>query len=387
MTDMIEASRFDELAERNFIGGEWVFTREGYEFDIYDPSNSTVIAEIPLSTHRDITAVMEAAGAASGKWTKLPATARVSALQATLDYLVLRADHVTHIIARDTGLPAPLARQDLEAAIAAARLQLDPAGAKTTAAPGIIAQILSWSGPLGIALTRLFADLAGGDVAVVKPSLRAPLSLVCLAEAFEAACPVGGVFNIVQGAGIDVGMALARQSGLKRVDFQGSRKTAGMVKLSPARHGIPVETHLRHVATMALGPKDDLDAAASAIAEILFAHAARAGHGGLEVSVPEKRIVALADALAPLLKRADYGVGDGRNVAPFIADKFRTQCEANLGAWRAAGAEVLCAAPKPDARTRRMGWFVPPQLLLDREGRVALDPDRPNGPVAVVRPA
>ena len=193
---------WDEQSERNFIGGAWRFTREGYSFDIYDPADSTVIAAVPLSTHRDVAQAMTAARAAIVPWSALSGAGRGAVVDGALAHLAERIDRVAALACRDTGLPAPAAREDILSAIRETRAQVAGGGRpEDDSAPGVIGQILSWSSPLTLCIRTLAPELAAGNTAVVHPSIQAPLSLVFLADALSRAGAPGGVFNLVQGSG------------------------------------------------------------------------------------------------------------------------------------------------------------------------------------------
>ena len=378
------AFRFEDRAERNFVGGEWKFTREGYEFDIYDPSDSTVIASIPLSTHMDVRDVIASAKDALPRWSTLPCAKRVRVIIDALAFLCESIDDFASIISRDTGLPPHSARSDTLAAmeeIRCATLSVD-----NDPSPGVIGQILSWSNPAVVCMRLLFADLASGNVAVVHPSIRAPLSLVWIADALNRAGVPGGVFNLIQGAGIDAGMALARQRDLARLDFQGSRRTAQMVSLSPRKNGVPVRTLFRTVESIRLDAASDIRASARSLAEACFCHAARPGFGGVEVDIPLERLRDLTRHLNTAFAAARYG-GAATNftVAPYIAEKFRAGGERQVDAWLESGADLVCEAPELDQRIHRMGWFAAPCALHDAAGNISLDPEAPNGPLILIR--
>ncbi|MDE0052286.1 MAG: aldehyde dehydrogenase family protein [Rhodospirillales bacterium] len=381
---------WEDQSERNFIGGAWRFTREGYSFDIYDPADSTVIAAVPLSTHRDVAQAMTAARAAIVPWSALSGARRAAVVDGALAHLAERIDRVAALACRDTGLPAQAARDDILSAIRETRAQVAGGGRpEDDSAPGVIGQILSWSSPLTLCIRTLAPDLAAGNTAVVHPSIQAPLSLVFLADALNRAGAPGGVFNLVQGSGTDAGMALARQPDLKRLDFQGSRETAAMAALSPERSGIPVHRHLRSIVHRSIDAGDALEPAVRAIADAAFCHAARAGYGGLVVDVAASRLDAFSEAIAVAFGAGRYaeGLRGSHTIAPFIAEKYRTAYEHLKKGRLAAGARPICTAPSPSERTYRMGWFARPCVLHDPTHRITLDPDRPNGPLVLVRSA
>jgi acyl-CoA reductase-like NAD-dependent aldehyde dehydrogenase len=94
---------------------------------------------------------------------------------------------------------------------------------------------------------------------------------------------------------------------------------------------------------------------------------------------------ALVAATRAEFARAAYGADPRKTVAPFIEDKFRALCAEARQRYLANGAVVLAAAPEPDQRVARMGWFLRPLLLQDAAGKIVLDPEAPNGPTAIIR--
>ena len=369
--------------EYNFIGGDWVFTREGYDFDIYDPSNSRVIAAVPLSSRFDVARAVAAAEAALPDWSGRAAADRAAIVFRAISLIETDLDAIAALEARDTGLPVVQARAEMRALLAG----LDISRPSPGRPPGVVGQILSWSGPFSHAGRTLLPLLAYGNTCVVKPSLRAPLSQVRLAECLQAAGLPAGVFNLVQGAGIDAGAALAAHPGLSELAFQGARQTGRSVARAAANNDTPLQPYFRHPVRTILQADADLDAAVNDIADRALGHAARPGHGGEIVQIAPSRVDDLVAGLTEAFVAARYdSASQGpRSIAPMIAETFRDARRTLLDSVIAAGAEILDAGPEPAARTARMGWFVPPLILRDDMHVIDIDGDQPLGPTVIVR--
>lgn len=76
------------------------------------------------------------------------------------------------------------------------------------------AHILSWGLPFTETVTSTFLSLIRGGTVIVKPSLRGALSPVAFGFVAAAAGSPGGVVNVVQGTGVDVGAAMIGLPGL-----------------------------------------------------------------------------------------------------------------------------------------------------------------------------
>ncbi|KGI70729.1 aldehyde dehydrogenase [Mycolicibacterium rufum] len=90
---------------------------------------------------------------------------------------------------------------------------------------GVVGAVTPWNFPLDLAVWKLAPALAAGNSVVLKPSERAPLSSLRLAElATEAGLPPG-VLNVVPGLGETAGAALGRHPDVDVLAFTGSTAT------------------------------------------------------------------------------------------------------------------------------------------------------------------
>lgn len=90
---------------------------------------------------------------------------------------------------------------------------------------GVVGAVTPWNFPLDLAIWKVAPALAAGNSVVLKPSERAPLSSLRLAElATEAGLP-DGVLNVVPGLGETAGAALGRHRDVDVLAFTGSTAT------------------------------------------------------------------------------------------------------------------------------------------------------------------
>lgn len=90
---------------------------------------------------------------------------------------------------------------------------------------GVVGAVTPWNFPLDLAIWKVAPALAAGNSVVLKPSERAPLSSLRLAElATEAGLP-SGVLNVVPGLGETAGAALGLHPDVDVLAFTGSTAT------------------------------------------------------------------------------------------------------------------------------------------------------------------
>ena len=128
-------------------------------------------------------------------------------------------------------------------------------------AVGVVATITPWNYPLQMAVWKVLPALAAGCSVVIKPAEITPLTTLTLARlASEAGLP-DGVFNVVTGAGVDVGTALAGHADVDMVTFTGSTPVGRKVMLAAAAHGHRTQLELGGKAPFVVFDDADLDAA------------------------------------------------------------------------------------------------------------------------------
>ena len=128
-------------------------------------------------------------------------------------------------------------------------------------AVGVVATITPWNYPLQMAVWKVLPALAAGCTVVIKPAEITPLTTLTLARlASEAGLP-DGVFNVVTGAGADVGTALAGHRDVDVVTFTGSTAVGRKVMAAAAVHGHRTQLELGGKAPFVVFDDADLDAA------------------------------------------------------------------------------------------------------------------------------
>lgn len=225
----------------HYIAGSWMPASSGPVIDVLDSATEEPLARIPAGTAEEIGHAVSAAYAAFGSWSCMPAGERADYLHAIASGLSKRADELTRVMSRETGMPAATARfAQVQAAIdlfiAAAELASNysfesrQGNSLIVREPvGVVGCITPWNFPLGQVAAKIAYALAAGCVAVLKPSEIAPLSAYALAEVVDAVNLPDGVVNVVMGDGPTAGEALASHPFVDMISFTGSTRAGRRV--------------------------------------------------------------------------------------------------------------------------------------------------------------
>jgi aldehyde dehydrogenase (NAD+) len=89
---------------------------------------------------------------------------------------------------------------------------------------GVCGMITPWNWPINQIACKVVPALATGCTMVLKPSEESPFSAYIWAEILHAAGVPAGVFNLINGTGLEVGAAIASHPDVDMVSFTGSTR-------------------------------------------------------------------------------------------------------------------------------------------------------------------
>jgi acyl-CoA reductase-like NAD-dependent aldehyde dehydrogenase len=370
----------DEQFARNLIGGRWQLPAMPFDVEVRSPRDGSVLAAVPLSSRIDVARAVTAARSAAGDWSADRAGRRL--LVGRLAGEIGRcAGPLAGLMELETGLNAADCRtavQDVsrlcQVLLAGDRLRprvREPAGAS--------AHILSWGLPLAEVTCAVLPHLLAGRTAVIKPSLRGPLSAAAFGYLATGLGFPPGVINIVQGTGVDAGAALAGAPGLAALHVRAGERTLAQADRAATAARIRL-AGLRGGGNVAVIGPDGSVAAAAAVAGALRLHSA----GGVAflplVFVHEQAERLVTEAILDRLASCQP--------APLPTHALRERAVRRAAGLRARGARLLRGGTVPDDARHRMGWIIPPTVLAGGPagtgpGR-ALPAGEPLGPVLTI---
>jgi aminomuconate-semialdehyde/2-hydroxymuconate-6-semialdehyde dehydrogenase len=206
-----------------------------------DPSTGAVYSQIPDSDEGDVQQAVDAAHAAFGNWSMMPAKKRADILLKIASLIDLNVHRLAEAESMDNGKPVWLAKQvDIPRAsanfhfyaTASLHLSTDAHAMENTAINytirqpiGVAGCISPWNLPLYLFTWKIAPALASGNCVVAKPSEITPMTAFLLSElCMEAGLPPG-VLNIVHGSGPKVGAVIAAHPQIPMISFTGGTKT------------------------------------------------------------------------------------------------------------------------------------------------------------------
>lgn len=391
-------ARFAE--QQLYIGGRYVAATGGATFETLNPATGEVLATVQSASRADVDKAVAAAAAGQKVWAAMTAMQRSRILRKAVDILRARNDELALLETLDTG-KALSETQAVDIVTGADVLEyyagLVPAleGEQiplretsfvyTRREPlGVVAGIGAWNYPIQIALWKSAPALAAGNAMIFKPSEVTPLTALKLAEIYTEAGLPAGVFNVVNGVGPEVGVALTEHPGIEKISFTGGVATGKKVMASAAG------STLKEV-TMELGGKSplivcddaDLERAADIAVMANFFSSGQVCTNGTRVFVPQALKADFEAKVVERVKRIKLGdpLAAETNFGPLVSTPHMEKVLGYIAQGQAEGARLLTGGERITQGELARGNFVAPTVFTDCRDDMTIAREEIFGPV------
>jgi betaine-aldehyde dehydrogenase len=389
-----------------FIDGQWLAPQNGGSFDVFDPSDASLLATVAAAGAADVDLAVTAARRAfdEGPWPRLSGAMRAAVLRRIAKGIRARQDDLAVLEVRDNGKPLPEAQWDIsdaaacfdfyaglaegldgeerQVALADARFR-----ASVVRAPvGVAAAIIPWNYPLLMAAWKIAPALAAGCTMVLKPSELTPLTALELANiAADAGLPAG-VLNVLPGLGNETGAALVEHPGVDKIAFTGSVPTGSRIMQAAARDVKNISLELGGKSPFIVFADSDIEAAVEWIMFGIFWNQGQVCSATSRVLVERSLYPALLQRLSDEAQKIRIGNGleAGVLLGPLVSAGQHAKVSAAIAQGIADGARLICGGKRPAEQDK--GWFMQPTVFADVPLNCALWREEIFGPVVCVNP-
>jgi phenylacetaldehyde dehydrogenase len=394
---------------RNLIGGNWVPAASGKSFDVYNPADGSIIAQVPDSNWEDINRAVSAARRAfdSGPWRRMTPSERGKLLWRIGDLLLQHADEFAELESVDNGKPRAVARAadvplaaDLFHYMAGWATKIEgntipisvpyAADARfhafTLREPvGVVGQIIPWNFPLLMAAWKLGPALTTGNCVVLKPAEQTPLSALRLGELLLDAGLPEGVVNIVTGFGETAGAALAAHDDVDKVAFTGSTEVGKLIVQAAAGNLKKVSLELGGKSpNIVFKDAGDIGAAIAGAANAIFFNHGQCCCAGSRLMVEREIFDDVVEGVASEAKKIKLGPGldSGTQMGPLVSQEQLTRVTRYMHQGKQDGACYVTGGGRLGDR----GYFVQPTVVKDVNPKMSIVREEIFGPVVVAEP-
>ena len=217
-----------------YIDGKWVEPAELQTATTVNPATEQASGRIALGSATDVDRAVKAARKAFAAWSRTTREERLAVLGRILEEYQKRAGDVAAAITEEMGAPKGLAggfqvglgTGHLSTAIEVLKhFKFEEQRGATLIVKepiGVCGMITPWNWPINQIAVKVFPAMAAGCTMVLKPSQESHFSAQIFAEVLHAAKVPAGVFNLIQGKGSVVGVALSEHPDVDMISFTGS---------------------------------------------------------------------------------------------------------------------------------------------------------------------
>jgi len=219
-----------------YIGGQWVSPVHLRTREVTNPATEQTSGRIAMGTAADVDKAVKAGRRAFIDWARTKREDRLALLQRVLTEYQRRADDLAVAVTEEMGAPAALAKSaqvpfgagHISSAgeiLKSFKFEESRGSTKIVKEPiGVCAFITPWNWPLNQIACKVAPAIATGCTMILKPSEVAPFTGQIFAEIMDAAGVPPGVFNMIHGDGLEVGVPLASHPGVDMVSITGSTR-------------------------------------------------------------------------------------------------------------------------------------------------------------------
>ena len=396
MSDRAALRAPDWLESKALINGAWEPARDGSCFDVVNPANQQVIAQVANCGAVETAAAIEAASAAQVDWAKRPAKEKAYLLRCWFDLVMAQQEPLAQLLTLEQGKPLAEARAEIAYGASyiewfgeeAKRIYGDtipqPSADKriiTLKQPiGVVACITPWNFPNAMLARKIAPALAAGCTVVCKPANETPLSALALAHlAMQAGIPAG-VINVLCGKTEEIGQTLTGSTQVRKLTFTGSTRVGKMLAADCAATMKRTTMELGGNAPFIVFADADLDAAVAGAVASKYRNAGQTCVCANRILVEDEIYDTFAERLASSAQA--FKLGDGHDEAvtmgPLIHQGAAEKVVDLVDDALAEGALVRQGCGISDLGS----GYVEPGVLIDVTPQMRIAQEEIFGPVA-----
>ena len=382
-----------------YINGQWVDPISKARMGVENPATEEIVCEVAMGNAEDADRAILAARAAFDSWTYRPVKERIAVVKRVLEVYNERYEEFAQVMSTEMGAPITWARGaqawagqvHIEATIKAAEEMVWEYNRGSTRiiyeGIGVCSLITPWNWPMNQIACKVAPALVAGCTMVLKPSEIAPLSGTLFAQVCHDAGVPAGVFNLVHGAGPEVGARMSTHPEVDMVSFTGSTRAGTQIAAVAAATAKRVAQEMGGKSPNIILPTANIAEAVAAGVTAVMSNTGQSCDAPTRMLVPRNR---QAEALKVAKEVADaIKVGDPRDEAtvmgPLVSKMQFDKVQKLIQAGIDEGATLVTGGVGRPADLNR-GWFVRPTVFGDVVNSMTISKEEIFGPVLAIQP-
>ena len=242
-------------ANKFYINGEWVSPSTNEECEVINPATEEVIGSVAMGSEVDVNKAVAAAKAAFETFSKTSIEERMALLDRIIAAYKAKMEKIAACVSQEMGAPismsnaaqAPAGLGHLlfaKTAVEKFDFSQEVGTSHVVREPiGVCGLVTPWNWPVNQITAKVGPAIAAGCTMVLKPSEIAPFNAIVFTEIMHDAGTPPGVFNLVNGYGPTVGVAMSSHPDISSCQYVTTRHHVMECHLVMAHHHILARHH------------------------------------------------------------------------------------------------------------------------------------------------
>ncbi len=385
--------------ERNYFAGEWRSAPDTIENR--NPSDTTdLIGTYAQAQPKHLDDALDAAHRAQREWAGYGPERRQNVLMAIGTEMMARAEELGRLLSREEGKPRAEGKGEVYRAgqfftyyAAECLRQIGDTADSVRAGVevdirrepvGVVAVISPWNFPTATASWKIAPALAYGNAVIWKPANLTPASAVALTEIIARQDIPKGLFNLVMGAGRDIGQRLVESPQVDAISFTGSVPVGKGIAAAAIGNLTRLQMEMGSKNALAVMDDADLDLAVSLALGGAFGGTGQKCTASSRLVVHDKIHDAFVEKLVAGAKalKVGHALTEGTQLGPVVSE---TQLNANLdyvSLGKSEGATLACGGDRLAMETD--GYYMAPAVFTDTTNQMRINQEEMFAPIACV---
>ncbi|NND43946.1 MAG: NAD-dependent succinate-semialdehyde dehydrogenase [Xanthomonadales bacterium] len=387
------------LRDQAYINGQWTGAESDATFEVKNPADGSVLAELPDLGVAETRKAIEAANEAWPAWREKTAKERAAILRRWFDLMVSHKDDLAQLMTAEQG--KPLKESAGEIMYGASFIEWFAEEGKRVYGDvipthmsdrriivikqpvGVVAAVTPWNFPNAMITRKAGPALAAGCPIVIKPASETPLSALALCVLAEEAGIPAGVFNVITTTqSKEVGKELTESPLVRKFSFTGSTAVGKQLIRQCASTVKKVSMELGGNAPFIVFDDADIDAAVEGAIISKYRNAGQTCVCANRIYVQDGVYEEFVEKFIIASRELMVGRGDeeGVDIGPLISASAVEKVEELLQDAVSKGGKVAAGGE----RHALGGWFYQPTVVRDATADMAFAREEIFGPVAPV---
>ena len=382
-----------------YIDGAWVPPAKPATRDVINPATEQPIGKISMGSAEDVDRAVKAARKAFATFSRTTPAERIALLENIVRVYKTKQEELAQTISTEMGAPIWLSKAAqatsglghfTQAISVLKSYAFEEARGRTMVIRepvGVCGLITPGNWPINQIACKVAPALAAGCTIVLKPAEIAPLNAIVFTEILHEAGVPAGVFNLVNGDGPTVGVAIASHPGIDMVSFTGSTRAGVQVAINAAPTVKRVTQELGGKSANIILDDAEFQTAVAGGVNGCFINSGQSCNAPTRMLVPAARqaeAVAIAKAAAEKMRVGDP-FQEGIKLGPVVSETQFNKIQGLIQKGIDEGAELITGGVgRPDGLGT--GFYVKPTVFAGVKNSMTIAREEIFGPVLSILP-